>query len=247
MNIAIIGYGSMGKIIKEMSEERGHNVSIIIDPQNNLANAKTISEADFSKIDVAIDFSHPESVIKNIIELSQLGVNVVVGTTGWYDKINEVKKIIENAKTGFFWSSNFSIGVNLYYEIIRQAAKLFNSFPEFDIWAHEVHHYNKIDSPSGTAKIIEKILLENIERKTTIVEEKLDRKIKPEEIHFSSTRGGAVNFTHDVCFDSASDYVMITHIARDRKGYAEGAIKAAEWLNKKKGFFSMKDFLSNIL
>jgi len=246
MNIAIIGYGSMGKIIKEMAEQAGHNVPIIIDPKDNLATAKKINEANFSNIDVAIDFSHPESAIENITTLSKLGINMVIGTTGWYDHIDDVKKIIENSGVGFLWSSNFSIGVNLYYEIIRKAAELFNRFPEFDIWAHEVHHYNKVDSPSGTAKIIEKILLENIKRKTSIVEEKLDRKIKPEEIHFSSTRGGAVNFTHDVCFDSASDYVMITHIARDRKGYAEGAIKAAEWLNKKKGFFSIKDFLESI-
>ncbi|PKL72116.1 4-hydroxy-tetrahydrodipicolinate reductase [Candidatus Kuenenbacteria bacterium HGW-Kuenenbacteria-1] len=243
MNIAIIGFGAMGKIIKELAELAGHNVLVIVDPQTSV---KKIDEADFSKIDVAIDFSHPTSAIENIKKLSKLKVNTVVGTTGWYNQMDDVKKIVEESKIGLLWSSNFSIGVNLYYEIIKKASQLFNNFPEFDIWAHEVHHYNKADSPSGTAKIIEKILLENIKRKTSVVEEKLDRKIKPEEIHFSSTRGGAVNFTHDVCFDSASDYVMITHIARDRKGYAEGAIKAAEWLNKKQGFFSMEDFLENI-
>ena len=124
---------------------------------------------------------------------------------------------------------------------------MIDKFDEYDVWGHEIHHYNKADSPSGTAKILEKILLDNIERKTSVVEDKLDRRREPNEIHFSSVRGGPVNFGHTIGFDSAADRILITHEARNRDGYALGAVKAAEWLIGKKGFFSMGDFLTTII
>lgn len=143
------------------------------------------------------------------------------------------------------WSANFSIGVNVYFDIVAKAAELINKYDEYDVWGTELHHYNKADSPSGTAKELAKILLENIDKKTSVVYDKLDRKINPNEIHFSSTRGGIVNFSHTIGFDSSSDTIVLTHSARDRGGYALGAVKVAEWLDGKKGLFNMNNFLKN--
>ena len=153
----------------------------------------------------------------------------------------------EGNSIGFLYSSNFSIGVNLYFKMVEAAAKLVNKFDEYDVWGHEIHHCNKVDSPSGTAKTLEKILLESIQRKTSVVEDKLDRRRGPSEIHFSSVRGGLVNFGHTIGFDSAADRILITHEARCRDGYALGAVKAAEWLVGKKGFLGMEDFLRGVL
>ncbi|MFA6917551.1 MAG: 4-hydroxy-tetrahydrodipicolinate reductase [Candidatus Gracilibacteria bacterium] len=244
MKIALIGYGGMGKTLHRIAKERNHEVPIIIDPMDPLATHKSIQNADLETADVAIDFSSAESAISNIDLCNKTGVNLVVGTTGWYEKLPEIKELLKENKIGFLWSSNFSIGVNLYFAIMEKAAKLINNFDEYDVWGHEIHHYNKADSPSGTAKTLGKILLDNITRKTAVVEDRLNRKREPNEIHFSSVRGGQVNFGHTIGFDSPADTITISHSARNRDGYALGAIKAAEWLQGKKGFFEMKDFLN---
>lgn len=244
MKIALIGYGGMGKALRRIALEHNHEVSIIIDPKDSSATHKNIKTADMKTVDAAIDFSAAESVENNIRACNESGVNLIVGTTGWYGKLPEIKELLKENKIGFLWSSNFSIGVNLYFAIVEKAAKLINSFDEYDIWGHEIHHVNKTDSPSGTAKTLEKILLDNISRKTSVVEDRLNRKREPNEIHFSSVRGGQVNFGHTIGFDSAADTITISHSARNRDGYALGAIKAAEWLQDKKGFFEMKDFLN---
>lgn len=253
MKIALIGYGGMGKTVRRIAEERGHEVSVIIDPHAEDATARGVTTDALARIDVAIDFSLADAVISNVRICMEAGVNVVMGTTGWYDKIEEVRRMIEGEgeeekeilpAVGFLWSSNFSIGVNLYFKIIDEAARLMNSFDEYDVWGHEIHHYNKADSPSGTAKTLSKILLERLDRKTAVVDEKLNRRREQGEIHFSSVRGGAVNFAHTIGFDSAADRILITHEARNRDGYALGAVKAAEWLAGKRGFFGMEDFLN---
>ncbi len=243
MNIAIIGFGSMGKKVKEVAKERGHNIKIIVDPNKTLATHTDIRQVDFKDIDIAIDFSSAAGVVNNINALIEKKVATVVGTTGWYEHLPEIKKRVIENNVNFLWSANFSIGVNVYYRIVTEAARLINNFPEYDVWGHEIHHNQKSDSPSGTAKKLEEILLKNIKRKTKIVEDRLCRKIEPEEIHFSSTRGGPVNFSHTIGLDSAADTITITHTARDRSGYALGAVKAAEWLIGKHGFYSMEDFI----
>ncbi|MBI5753518.1 4-hydroxy-tetrahydrodipicolinate reductase [Candidatus Peregrinibacteria bacterium] len=274
MKIALLGLGGMGKTVRLIALARGHEVPVIIDPHNQEATSCCLSAEILNGVDVAIDFSSNEALFGNINICKKAGVNLVVGTTGWYDKLAEVKEMVEvkNAGTvaeenggrpregkaakknldnaneiGFLWSSNFSIGVNLYFKMVEVAAKLVNKFDEYDVWGHEIHHYNKADSPSGTAKTLEKILLDNIERKKAVVEDKLDRKREPHEIHFSSVRGGPVNFGHTIGFDSAADRILITHEARCRDGYALGAVKAAEWLNGKKGYFNMEDFLRGMI
>lgn len=274
MKISLLGFGGMGKVVQRIALERGHEVSVIVAPGAGLAgiiseNRSGLHEpknaglpasrrpsdsetifigkltTDVLKgVDVVIDFSKAEAVMENVRVCAEAGVNLVVGTTGWLDKMEEVKKLAANV--GLLYSSNFSIGVNLYFKIVEAAARMMNNFDEYDIWGHEIHHCNKADSPSGTAKSLEKILLENIKRKTAVVEDKLDRKREPGEIHFSSVRGGMVNFGHTIGFDSAADRILITHEARCRDGYALGAVKAAEWLVGKKGFFGMEDFLEGL-
>lgn len=244
MNIAIIGFGSMGVKIKEVAENRGHIINVIVDPINPLATHKNIKEADLSGVDLVIDFSNKDAVIENAKVSASFGKNIIIGATGWLPHLPEIEKIAKENGIGILWSANFSIGVNMYYQIVEKAAELINQYDEYDIWGNELHHNNKSDSPSGTAKELSKILLENIDRKTEVVYDRLDRKINPNEIHFSSTRGGIVNFSHTIGFDSSSDTITLTHNARDRGGYALGAVRGAEWLKGKKGFFNMNDFLS---
>ena len=234
MKIALIGYGSMGKAVEKIALERGHEITAVIEAGDEL---------DFAGADVAIDFSLGESVFENAKAANKAGVALIIGSTGWYDSIEEVSKLTKNIPC--LWSSNFSIGVNLYFKIVEEASKLVNKFDEYDIWGHEIHHNNKVDSPSGTAKTLSEILLKNIDRKEKVFEEKLDRKREDNEIHFSSVRGGSVNFAHTIALDSAADKILISHEARNRDGYALGAVKAAEWLSKKDlGFYTMKDFLN---
>lgn len=233
----------MGKVVACIAKERGHEVCAIVDPHDEAATSKTLDVSALAGMDCAIDFSNAEAVLENVGACREAGVNLVVGTTGWYGKLSEVRKIVEGGDVGFLYSSNFSIGVNLYFKIIEAAGKLVNDFDEYDVWGHEIHHYNKADSPSGTAKTLEKILLDSVKRKTAVVEDKLNRRRADNEIHFSSVRGGLVNFGHTIGFDSPADRILVTHEARNRDGYALGAVKAAEWLKGKKGFFEMKDFL----
>ncbi len=235
----------MGKVVGKIALERGHEIAAIIDPHDTAATNKALSADVLAGVDIAIDFSSASVVMDNVKICLAAGVNLVIGSTGWYDRMEEIKSVAASGAMGLLWSSNFSIGVNLYFKMIEAAAKMIDKFDEYDIWGHEIHHYNKADSPSGTAKTLEKILLENVARKTAVVEEKLDRRREDNEIHFSSVRGGLVNFGHTIGFDSAADRILITHEARCRDGYALGAVKAAEWLNGKNGFFGMEDFLNN--
>src|SRR3989339_316315 len=245
MNIAIIGFGSMGKSLKEIAESRGHKVDIIIDRVDPKATHTNLTDAPLENVDIVIDFSSANSVVENAKVVALAKKSLVIGTTGWYAQMPEIEKIAKENDTGIMWSANFSIGVNMYYQIIAKAGELINKYDEYDIWGTELHHNNKADSPSGTAKEIAKILLEKIDRKDEIIYDKLDRKINPNEIHFSSTRGGPVNFSHTIGFDSVSDTITLTHSARDRGGYALGAVKAIEWMANKKGLFNMNDFLNN--
>lgn len=286
MKLALFGFGGMGRVVHRIALERDHEIPIIVDPKAPEAKYRTVilkkdqvsenellrmkydrdqilTPEDLKGVDMVIDFSSAEAVMDNVILCAEAGVNLVVGTTGWYGKMEEVRAIVESyngnskvghdkeegenrMKFGFLCSSNFSIGVNLYFRVIEEAAKLINKFDEYDVWGHEIHHYNKADSPSGTAKTLSKILLNNIERKTSVVEDRLNRKREENEIHFSSVRGGLVNFGHTIGFDSPADRILVTHEARNRDGYGLGAVKAAEWLEGKKGFFGMEDFLENI-
>lgn len=241
MKLAHIGYGGMGQAVAAQAAERGHDISTVIEAQT------AITPERLSGVDIAIECTVPSAFWGNLTALCAAKQDVVIVTTGWYDELDRARVMVEKAGTRVIWSSNYSIGVNVYFRMIEAAAKLMDKVEEYDVWGHEIHHKNKIDSPSGTAKTLETILLENITRKTVTVEATLQRKIEDHEIHFSSTRGGLVNFGHTIGFDSAADCIELKHTARNRDGYALGAVKGAEWLKQQPpGFYSMEDYLTAV-
>ena len=247
MNIAISGYGRMGKLIRKIAEEQGHTVCAVIDPAAEEASFKEISNESLSDADVVIDFSIPESAVENVKRTAKAGVNMVMGTTGWYDNMEEVRKTVEDSGIGLIWSGNFSTGVNLFFSIVRSAASIINYFDSYDPFIHEYHHKNKADSPSGTAAMIGEIILEEIDRKSRVVTESLKRKIEAEELHISSTRGGSVPGTHIVTFDSAVDTIELKHTARGREGFASGAVAAAGWIKHRSGFYGIENMMKDII
>jgi 4-hydroxy-tetrahydrodipicolinate reductase len=244
--LALIGYGKMGKIIETLAVGKGHAITAIIDPDCEGC-FKEINQEVLSGAEVCIDFTHPQVVVNNIQQIAALGKNMVIGTTGWYDQLDTVKQVVEANQVGLIWSGNFSIGVNALFKIVEYAAKVFNNLPDYDVLGHEFHHQNKADSPSGTANMLGKILLDNIERKQKLVYEMLDRKIEPDELHFSSSRGGAIPGTHLVMFDSAVDTIEIKHTARGREGFATGAIMAVEFIKEKTGFYNINDLMNDLI
>jgi 4-hydroxy-tetrahydrodipicolinate reductase len=255
MNIALVGYGRMGKEIERLAQD--HNIALIVDPTDEGrtpaeqgstlgVNPNTPADADFSGIDVAIDFTHPDVILDNIATYCEKGVNVVIGTTGWYDQMKAVEKQVEDAGIGLLWASNFSIGVHLFWKMVNKGAELMNHFDEYDAFGHEFHHNQKADSPSGTGLSTAHVLLDKLDRKTEVVTGEMTEKIKPNQLHFSSTRGGSIPGTHSVYFDSPADTIELKHTARDRSGFASGSLRCAEWLKGKKGFFSIEDYLNDL-
>ncbi len=240
MNIALIGHGQMGKTIESIAKNQGINITDIFELDNPIK-----PEKDYH-FDVAIDFSYPENVLTNIELIAKLGKNIVVGTTGWYEKLDNVKTIVEKHKIGFIYASNFSIGVNLFFKLIEKASQLVDKLEDFDIFGNEIHHVLKKDSPSGTAITLSNIILKNVNRKKELVTSKIEGQIKPQQLHFSSTRGGQIFGEHTIWLDSISDNIQITHKAKNRISFAKGAIEAAKWINGKKGFFTLDDMLKSL-
>jgi 4-hydroxy-tetrahydrodipicolinate reductase len=244
--IAIIGYGKMGKAIKALAKEKGFEVVSIIDPKCEGCKSE-ISKESLGDVEVCIDFTHPNVIIENIKKMALAGKNMVIGTTGWYEHKNEVKKIVENAGVGLIWSGNFSIGVNAFFRILDKAAKIFNNLEDYGPLAYEMHHKNKADSPSGTANMMAEILLKNLDGKERAVYEMLDRPIEKDEIHIASVRGGSIPGVHEVQFDSSEDTISIKHTARNRNGFANGSLMAANFIKGKKGFYNIDDLMNAII
>jgi 4-hydroxy-tetrahydrodipicolinate reductase len=242
MKIALIGFGKMGKLIAQTAIEQGHEIVSIID--KNLENS-TITLENLNNPDVVIDFSDPESIMDNIKALAALKQNMIIGTTGWYENLAEVKQLIEDASIGFLYAPNFSIGVNIFLKIVNYAASLINEFDDYDVGGFEMHHNQKLDSPSGTAKSVAEILLDQIERKESIIYDRVNSKINANEVHYASVRAGSNPGHHTVIFDSDEDAITLTHEARNRAGFAKGALKAALWLNGKKGFYTIHDVIED--
>lgn len=242
MKLTLVWYGGLNKLIDTLATQKGHEVIARISPSLGT----TLSDIP-GDTDVVIDCSTPSVIIENIRFYAENNFRVVIGTTGWYDQIEEVKKLFSTSQGGLLWASNFAVGVHIFFAIVEYAAKQINSFPEYDVFGREIHHKMKKDSPSGTTLSAANILLENIDRKTTLVTEELHRKIEDHELHFSATRGGFANFSHEIFFDSLDETITVTHSARNRNIYADGAINAAEWLQGKCGYFSMDDWISEIL
>lgn len=242
MKIALLGYGKMGRIIEEMAIARGHSIVLKVGTHN----AGTYTDAELKAADVAIEFTRPDAVIANMQRCFACGVPVVVGTTGWYDHLPGMMEECKNKNATLFHASNFSIGVNLFFQLNERLAELMNGFPEYDVTVEEIHHIHKLDAPSGTALTIAHGLMSKLERKKNW---KLYEKTAPEEITESelpivALRQGEVPGTHTVTYVSDVDCIEITHEAYNRKGFAMGAVVAAEWAHNKKGVFTMKDLLN---
>jgi 4-hydroxy-tetrahydrodipicolinate reductase len=244
MNIALLGYGNIGKEIERIAREKQIAVKQIFTIENNLR-AMGITKQSLKDVDACIDFSIPTAVVENIEAVASCGKNIVVGTTGWYDKLKEVQKIVKDKKIGLLYSPNFSLGMNIFYQILTASAFTFDKFDMYDVAIHETHHRGKADSPSGTALALGQILLQQIRRKTVMMHETVHKKIKPEELHITSERVGNVVGTHRVMFDSEADSIELVHTAKNRSGFAFGALLAAEWLKGKKGIFTMKDVITS--
>ncbi len=243
MRVAIVGYGRMGRNIERILEERGHTVQVRIDPVAADADARELNAALLEDCDGAIEFSIAAAVLDNARLYADNKVNAVVGTTGWDKDISAVESLFSTGPTAYLWGANFSLGAHMFFKIVSQAAAYLNSAPEYDIMGYEIHHGKKKDSPSGTAlRTAEKILAAN-KRKTTLIQDKLDRHIQEHELHFASLRGGSVPGVHTVLLDSPADTIEIKHSARNRDGFALGAVMALEWIKDKHGFYSVDNFI----
>ena len=236
MKIALFGYGKMGKEIEQIALLRGHEIVLKID----LNNIKNISKEDLKKCDTAIEFSTPASAMVNMKKCFDAGIPVVVGTTGWYDKLEEVKKICEEKNGCLFYASNFSIGVNIFFKVNEYLAKVMNNYPDYNISMEEIHHVHKLDSPSGTAISLANQIIENNKRKKKYVNTKTE---KADELEIISKREDEVPGTHTVKYFSSIDDIEIKHTAHNRKGFAMGAVLATEFMKGKKGIFGMNDLM----
>jgi 4-hydroxy-tetrahydrodipicolinate reductase len=253
MKIAIVGYGKMGKMVEQAARANKHSIAAIVDPYAadaplEIPFSRHITEAALDSVDAAIEFSTPAKAVSNIIYLAKKKIPTVTGTTGWYDQMAEVIKAVENVGSSLLWASNFSIGVNLFYRIAWHASELLNKFPGYDVGGFESHHNKKLDSPSGTAKILAEGVLSRIDRKNKIVWDTINRRPEKDELHFPSLRIGNVPGQHSLFFDSSADTIELTHTARSREGLALGAVQAAEWLAAgRRGVFTIDDMLKDIL
>ena len=233
MKIILLGYGKMGRTIEKIAMNRGHEISARIDIDNQ-------SELDEAQGDVVIEFSHPDSAFNNITRCLLRKLPVVSGTTGWLDRRAEVVDLCSQVDGTFFYASNYSLGVNLFFKINEYLAKMMNGFPEYEIEMDEIHHSEKKDAPSGTAISLAEGILKNVTRKKSWVNKKTR---KADEIYIGSFRIDQVPGTHIVKYESPIDDIEIKHTAHSRDGFALGAVLVAEWAQNKKGVLSMDDFL----
>jgi 4-hydroxy-tetrahydrodipicolinate reductase len=231
MKIGLFGYGKMGKMIEHIAQERGHSIIAKID-----ADAQHI---DYAAMDVAIDFSMPDAAYNNITGCFENGVPVISGTTGWLDRYSEAVAICEKHQGAFIYASNFSLGVNLFFELNAQLAKMMAGLKEYNVSMEEIHHTQKLDAPSGTAITLAEGIIQNSDYEKWELDNADERTIP-----ITSIREGSVPGTHSITYESAVDKIEIKHEAFNREGFALGAVIAAEWLRGKTGVFTMKDVLN---
>jgi len=236
IKIALIGYGKMGKAIEEIARQRGHEIVLKID----LHNAGDFTAANLQKADVAIEFTGPGSAFNNVMKCLEYGVPLVCGSTGWQDKMEEARAYCKQQNGCFLYASNFSVGVNIFFEVNKRLASLMKDHQDYEIQLTEIHHTAKKDAPSGTAITLAEQVLERIPRKTKWANHISDN---PEELEILSERIDPAPGTHKVKYSSGIDDIEIVHTAHTRKGFALGAVLAAEFLKGKKGIYSMKEVL----
>jgi 4-hydroxy-tetrahydrodipicolinate reductase len=236
MRIALIGYGKMGKAIEDIAVKRGHQIVATID----LANMVDFTKENITKADAVIEFTSPHSAYDNVKKCIEFGIPVVCGSTGWTEKLPELQQLNEEKKGAFIYSSNYSVGVNIFFEINKRLAALMAPHKEYEVILEETHHTQKKDAPSGTAISLAEQVLESIQRKKTWVNELSDN---PEDLEIISQRIDPAPGTHSVKYSSAIDTIEIIHTAHNRTGFATGAVLAAEFTAGRQGFFTMKEVL----
>ena len=246
MKTAHVGLGKMGKAVELNAVKRGHTSVSQIDRQTEIS-VDTLKDAD-----IVFECTLPDVAVENILKIVDAKKDCVVATTAWHNdpkNLEKVQNAVEKNGTRLIYSNNFSLGAAAYEKIIEFSGKIFNKLEDYDVWGHEIHHRNKVESPSGTAKNLEKILLGTLDRKTAVVEEALlSRKPEEYELHFSSTRAGYNNFKHTVGFDSEAQVIEISHTSKTRDAFSIDTVKAGEWLlNQKPGIYTMKDFVESML
>ena len=239
MRIALIGHGKMGKELEKAAIAKGHEIVLIVDENN----PEALDSIGDTKADVAIDFTTPGVVLQNISKCFKGNIPVLVGTTGWYDKLNEVKQKCISGGYTMMYASNFSIGVNILFEMNKQLAKLMNHQNGYQVSIEEIHHTQKLDSPSGTGITIAEGIIDKLDGKKRWKETEDITVIDESEIPIHSKRIGNTIGTHIIRYDSEVDILELKHEAKSRAGFVQGALAAAEWLRGKKGFYTMKDFL----
>jgi 4-hydroxy-tetrahydrodipicolinate reductase len=220
MKLILVGFGRMGRLVETLARDGGHEIAGRI--------VSTTAGSDWPSADVAIDFSSAAAVPETVRRLAERRINIVIGTTGWTAREADMRSVADRAGIGVVASANFSIGINVFQAVVAEAARLMHARPEYGAWIHELHHAAKKDAPSGTA-----LLLQEAMRAAGFAG----------EIDVSSTRAGMIPGTHTIGFDSASDTIELTHTARDRSGFARGALVAAEWIKGRRGWYSMSDVL----
>lgn len=245
MNILLLGYGKMGKAIEQLALDRGHQIAARIDA-NNVDELETTSS---DAVDVVIEFSSPESAFENIKYCLERGWPVVCGTTGWLSHRAEIEQLCRDKKGAFFYASNYSIGVNLFFRLNKTLAKFMRQYPSYQVSMTEVHHTEKKDAPSGTAITLAEGILEQLPTKKRWVNREGDQPKSlidsTDAVEIESLREGTVPGTHVIRYDSEVDQIEIKHTAHSRQGFALGAVVAAEWLNGREGIFGMDDLLGS--
>ena len=247
MKVVLVGYGRMGHEVALSLQRRGHDLLAAVDPEHPKATHRRVADAPLSMADAVVEFSLAPGVAENAALYGEAGIPAVVGTTGWGEQEEQVRSTVESSGIGYLTGANFSIGANLFMMLAEEAGRLINGIEEYDPMLLEYHHSGKADSPSGTALRTAEGLLRSVERKKRIQTETLHRRIEPDELHVASVRGGAIPGTHTLTLDSAADSIEITHRARGRAGFADGAVRGAEWLQGKRGFFTVDDFLRELM
>jgi len=247
MKVLIVGYGNMGKEVESVLLSRGHTVTAKVDPQVPEADAETVTAELLADADAAVEFSLADGVFNNVRSYVENGVPAVIGTTGWESSRDEIHSLVEAGKGALLWGSNFAIGAHIFFALVNKVAAVIDTIPEYDIMAYELHHSRKKDSPSGTALRLGEGILANCSRKKTIVTDRIDRRIGEDELHIASVRGGSIPGIHTVLIDSPADTIEIRHSARNRSGLALGAVRGAEWLVNRTGFFQVEDFIQDLI
>lgn len=245
MKLALLGRGRMGGEVSRLARESGHEIVVELDSASSLTCGRLPSGLEAAE--VAIDFTRPQAVLGSVECLAAVGISVVVGTTGWYNRLDDVREVVDSHGIGLVYGANFSIGANVLLRLVEQASHFLDRFPEYDAYVFEHHHRHKADTPSGTALRLASTILKATERKSHLETSRPGETIEPSALHVVGLRAGSAFGRHLVGFDGPADSIEITHLAKSREGFARGALFAAEWVRGKKGLFEFPELFERRL